>query len=50
MWANVDSYSVYVLEAAASNRITYFLPPLVCFIHNPLPIVDRIYCAWTGWW
>lgn len=23
------SYSVYVLEASASNRLTYFLPPLV---------------------
>ena len=24
-------YSVYVLEAATTNRLTYFLPPLVSF-------------------
>lgn len=23
-------YAVYVLEAATSNRLTFFLPPLVC--------------------
>ena len=26
-------YSVYVLEAATSNRLTYFLPPLVSFMY-----------------
>jgi hypothetical protein len=25
----VISYAVYVLEASTSNRLTYFLPPLV---------------------
>jgi hypothetical protein len=26
---SVRSYAVYVLEASTSNRLTYFLPPLV---------------------
>jgi hypothetical protein len=28
----VRSYAVYVLEASTSNRLTYFLPPLVCVL------------------
>jgi hypothetical protein len=28
----IRSYAVYVLEASTSNRLTYFLPPLVCVL------------------
>lgn len=33
MMANacIDRYAVYVLEASTSNRLTYFIPPLVRF-------------------
>jgi len=34
--ADVDSYSIFVLEASASNRLTYFFPPL-----NLIPLVFR---------
>lgn len=33
---NICSYAVYVLEASTSNRLTYFLPPLVrAELYNP---------------
>ena len=32
----VYRYSVYVLEAATSNRLTYFSPPLVSFMCSNL--------------
>lgn len=38
--SSANSYAVYVLEASTSNRLVFFLPPLVC-IHSATAAVCR---------